>query len=486
MGLTRIRAEQISDIDYKQAVRVAITNNVVLNGGAPSVVDNVNIVVGDRVLVNGNTNKAENGLYIVQILGSGSDGTWIRSNDANNTGEIQAGMIVMVTEGSAYADTQWKLVTNDPIVVGTTELEFVATLGNTGGYGIETLSYTGDGSTLAYPVTSGQTTNTILVSLNGVVQSPANDYNVVGTNVVFDQAPESGVSIIIREFTSPGDFLTGNVILGTDSNNTLIVNSQLMSNLIPNTDSIYNLGSDSLKWKDLYLSGNSIILGNLVIKNTGGNTIGFFGPDGTTPGTIDTDNIDSAAIRNGNSNVSVIASGGNVDVNIAGSPIVTFWSGGINNQQANGVGNIGSNTSRFNTVFAKATSAQYADLAEMYEADSEYPVGTVLIIGGDKEVTQSTKFNDSSVIGTVSDKPAYIMNSGINALHPVAVALTGRVPVRVVGTICKGDLLVTSNTPGTATKLNAENWKPGAIFAKALESYNSHRVGVIEAVVGRF
>ncbi len=124
MGLTRIRAEQISDIDYKQAVRVITLTNIALSGGAPSSVDDVNLVANDRVLVAGQNTGSQNGLYYVQTVGAGSNGTWVRSIDGNETGEIEAGMIVMVTEGTSYADTQWKLITNNPIVIGTTALEF--------------------------------------------------------------------------------------------------------------------------------------------------------------------------------------------------------------------------------------------------------------------------------------------------------------------------------------------------------------------------
>ena len=124
MGLTRIRAEQISDIDYKQAVRVITLSDVTLSGGAPATVDGVNLSTGNRVLVAGQSTGSQNGLYIVQTVGAGSNGTWIRSSDGNATGEIEAGMIVMVTEGDIYKDTQWKLTTNDPIVIGTTPLVF--------------------------------------------------------------------------------------------------------------------------------------------------------------------------------------------------------------------------------------------------------------------------------------------------------------------------------------------------------------------------
>ena len=124
MGLTRPRAAQIFDIDYKQATRVITVANITLTGGAPAVVDGVSLVLGDRVLVTGQTTASQNGLYDVTVVGVGSDGTWVRTSDGNQTGEILAGMIVMVTEGVVYHDTQWKLTTDNPIVIGTTALTF--------------------------------------------------------------------------------------------------------------------------------------------------------------------------------------------------------------------------------------------------------------------------------------------------------------------------------------------------------------------------
>ena len=124
MGLTRIKADQISNIDYKQAVRVITLSNITLSGGAPTVVDGVTLVLADRVLVAGQSTASQNGLYYVTTLGTGSDGTWSRTIDADATGEVAAGMIVMVTEGTTYKDSQWKLTTNNPIVVGTTALTF--------------------------------------------------------------------------------------------------------------------------------------------------------------------------------------------------------------------------------------------------------------------------------------------------------------------------------------------------------------------------
>ena len=125
MGLTKPRASQIFDLDYKQATRVITVSNVTLTGGAPAVVDGVSLTAGDRVLVTGQSTGSENGLYAVAVVGIGSDGTWVRTSDGNEDGEIQAGMIVMVTEGATYADTQWKLTTDGTIDIGVTNLNFV-------------------------------------------------------------------------------------------------------------------------------------------------------------------------------------------------------------------------------------------------------------------------------------------------------------------------------------------------------------------------
>ena len=157
----------------------------------------------------------------------------------------------------------------------------------------------------------------------------------------------------------------------------------------------------------------------------------------------------------------------------------------ILNGQGNGVGNIGNATGYFNTVFAKATSAQYADVAEKYTADADYPVGTVLRIGGIHEVSQTNSYHATNIVGTVSDKPAYVMNSGLAAEHVAIVALLGRVPCRVTGKISKGDLLVSSKIPGVAAALDPDLWVPGCVIGKALEDYDGNSEGTIEIVVGR-
>jgi len=127
-----------------------------------------------------------------------------------------------------------------------------------------------------------------------------------------------------------------------------------------------------------------------------------------------------------------------------------------------------------------ATQARYADLAEAYVADAHYEPGTVLEFGGEHEVTLA---EDSTrrIAGVVSAKPAYLMNSECQGDHVVVLALTGRVPVKVRGTIRKGDMMISA---GDGYARPSSNPLMGSVLGKALENFDNGE-GVIEIVVGR-
>jgi hypothetical protein len=127
--------------------------------------------------------------------------------------------------------------------------------------------------------------------------------------------------------------------------------------------------------------------------------------------------------------------------------------------------------------------ATYADLAEYYEGDQNYVPGTVLIFGGEKEVTLTSIFGDRRVAGVVSNNAAYTMNAECPGIK-VCIALQGRVPVNVLGKVMKGDILVTSARPGFAVVNNDP--KCGAIIGKSLENKDDPGIGKIEVAVGRF
>jgi hypothetical protein len=159
----------------------------------------------------------------------------------------------------------------------------------------------------------------------------------------------------------------------------------------------------------------------------------------------------------------------------------TVTVGNIVNSNANAVGNIGSSSNYFNQVFAQATTALYADLAEIYSADAEYPPGTVVSFSGTQEVTKSVIEGDPRVAGVISEKPSYLMNSGLNAEHRAAVALTGRVPTLVIGPVRKGDMMVSA---GNGWAQACVTPAMGTVIGKALVNFDGDS-GIIEIVVGR-
>jgi hypothetical protein len=148
--------------------------------------------------------------------------------------------------------------------------------------------------------------------------------------------------------------------------------------------------------------------------------------------------------------------------------------------------NIGASGTKFATVYATtfsgvSTTAKYADLAENYQGDTNYQYGTVLMFGGDKEVTIATA-DTKAVAGVVSQNPAHLMNGGLTGNGVVPIALQGRVPCNVVGPVKKGDLLVSAGFGYAKANNNAQ---VGQVIGKALSDFSGAK-GQIEVVVGRF
>jgi hypothetical protein len=211
--------------------------------------------------------------------------------------------------------------------------------------------------------------------------------------------------------------------------------------------------------------------------------------------------VSVSKIESGLSNVQIASANANITMAVSTTPnvvvvsqtgITTSGSLTINsgaaataivNGAGNAVGNIGSSTSYFNRIFAVATSALYADVAERFEADELLDPGTVVELGGEKEITRSRLELSENVFGVISTRPAYTMNGGAgnDDTHP-AVAMTGRVPVKVTGIINKGDRLVSAGDgiaraakPGEATSFN--------IIGRSLVTKSTDGVGTVEAIV---
>ena len=164
---------------------------------------------------------------------------------------------------------------------------------------------------------------------------------------------------------------------------------------------------------------------------------------------------------------------------------ITIASGGIATTSS-ALLDIGSVANSFRTVYAttfngNATTANYADLAEMYVSDSQYEPGTVLVFGGEFEVTKSNASYLRSVAGVVSTKPAHLMNSNCEGEFVVALALQGRCPVKVAGPVCKGDLLVSADDGRARVDNHPEC---GTVLGKSLENFDGE-YGIVEISVGR-
>jgi hypothetical protein len=269
--------------------------------------------------------------------------------------------------------------------------------------------------------------------------------NVRGGNVI-SVAAVSGVSIVA----------SGNV----DSGN---LRSAGLISVAGNVTSAANIAGTFFIGNGSQLTGLS--LGVSVTKFVNGTTEGAVG------------------VTNGNINFNVggVANVVVIDTSTVYANVVSVAS--IAKTGTNAVGNIGSSSNYFNQVFAQATTALYADVAERFASDELLEPGTVVELGGAQEITRSLTALSEKVFGVISTRPAYTMNGGAGEddTHP-KVAMTGRVPVKVTGYIRKGDRLVAAGDgiaraaqPGEATAFN--------VIGRSLVDKTTPESGTIEAIV---
>ena len=268
---------------------------------------------------------------------------------------------------------------------------------------------------------------------------------------------------------------------------------------LPTVDNSFDLGSTTKKFAEVHAT---TFRGDLVGDVTGNIS-------GTVTGTVNTTqpsnfldvSCDDLTVA-GNLIVNGTTTTLNVNELEVEDTIITVAKGVANGSAANGAGleiDLGSNGSSTMTydsgndrmVFNKdvqaanfhglATSAKYADLAEKYIADKEYDPGTVVKLGGSQEITETTQIGDQDVFGVISTQPAFLMNAEADGLP---VAMTGKVPVKVEGTVAKGERLISSNRPGFAQGIGARGYDAREVIGRALQAHDSTAPGVIMAIVG--
>jgi len=381
----------------------------------------------------------------------------VMAGNVRNTGNVvvtSGGATTAIIQSTGVLITGFNSVTGNVIGGNVNTAGVVTATGNvTGGNVVSVAAISGVSIVATANITGGNISTAGLVTATGnVIGGNINTGglvtatgNVRGGNIV-SLAAVSGVSIVA----------SGNV----DSGN---LRSAGLVSVAGNVTSAANIAGTFFIGNGSQLTGLS--LGVSVTKFV----------NGTTEGNVGVTNGNINFNVGGTSNVVVI------DTTTVYANVVSVAS--IAKTGTNAVGNIGSSSNYFNQVFAQATTALYADVAERFASDELLEPGTVVELGGVQEITRSLTALSENVFGVISTRPAYTMNGGAGEddTHP-KVAMTGRVPVKVTGYIRKGDRLVAAGDgiaraaqPGEATAFN--------VIGRSLVDKTTPESGTIEAIV---
>ena len=434
-----------------------VLGNIVLNAPTPTAITNGGTTATGNIGASGATfnygyftnltgtlqTTAQNTITSASALatvGTITTGTW-----SGLFGAVSGANLTSLTAANLTGTIPSAILGNSTHYIGTTS---IALNRATAVQALTGVSIDGAAGSVAASAITGTALPTALVSSSltsvGTLTGLASSGVIRTSSATASTSTATGAVVVAGGVGVGGDINAGNNITSTYYTGTLATASQ------PNITTVGNLTS-------LNASGLIQTTGNVSAAYHIGNGSLLTGVVATSVGTLTGLTVTGAITVNSSNAVTAIINGG-----------------------TNGAGNIGSATSGFNTVYAKSTSAVYADLAENYLSDHTYEAGTVVVFGGAQEITTTVMFADTTVAGVISTDPAYLMNS---ALDGQPVALRGRVPVKVQGFTRKGDLLVTGNIPGTAISVGRDIKYGQAVFAKALENKTTAEVGIIEAVI---
>ena len=389
----------------------------------------------------------------MQLGGSGARVNSILDEDAMGSNSATA----LATQQSikAYVDTEIGNISTAAISAGNSS----ATISDSGSDGA--LTVVADGNTeLVINDTSATFSGNVVVSgnltVNGTTTTVATT-NTTNTDNIYELAtgttgtPANDAGLIIER----GD--SANAFIGFDESE---------DKFIVGTTSSTGSATGNL----------TITSGTLVAATFEGNLTGNV--TGNTSG--------SSGSCTGNSATATEATNVTVTANNTANETVylTFVDGATGTQGIETDTGLSYNPST-NVLSTTASSAQYADVAERFEADAPMEIGSVVEVGGTAEITEATTDLSSDVFGVISDKPAYMMNAaaGDNTTHPF-VAMTGRTPVRVIGEVTKGQRLVTSSTKGCARAVaQGESISPFNVIGRALETNTDAGIKLVNCAV---
>jgi filamentous hemagglutinin len=488
------------------AAQVSATGNV--TGGninTAGVISATGNITGGNILGGANVNATTHTGTTAVLSGNVTGGNIITGGAVSATGQISAGGNV----------TGGNIITTGIVNAGSSG---VSASGNIVGGNINTAGLVSSTGNITNGIANVLTGNAIVTSLvQGATLSATgniNGGNLNATGLSLSGNVVSGLSMITAITTTAN--ITGGYFLGNGSQLTGIDATSIQngtSNVrVVSSGGNVAIGVGGTANVGVFSTGGLSVTGNITGGNviSGGARVYKYTASATAPSNAvagdhwyatGTDKL-YMYINDGTSNqwvdqsypstLSTLAITANLSVNgtLTATNIVnsgSFSVSGLLNSGANGVGNIGNTSTRFNTVFATtfsgvSTTANYADLAENYQADAVYKPGTVVVFGGKNEITVSDIDHDPRIAGVVSTNPAYLMNS--EQVDGTAVALAGRVPCLVQGPVNKGDRLV-NVASGIAGKFNPAKAELGCVVGKSLQDLEHDHVELIEIAVGR-
>jgi hypothetical protein len=416
--------------------------------------------------ITGNANVGNLGTSgLITATGNVSGGNLTTGGVVAATGNVSGGNL---TTGGVVAATG--NVSGGNLTTG----GVVAATGNVSGGNLTTagaLSVTGNANvgnlgTGGLIVATGNVSGGNLTT-GGVVAATGNvsggNLTTAGALSVTGNANVGNIGAVTGVFT--GNVTAGNVYANSGTIGASLLTGTLTTAAQPNITSVGTLTS---------LGVNGTVTGVAFTANTGiftGNGSGLTNIAGANvTGTVSAATTAGTVTTAAQPNITSV--GTLTSLSVSGALTTTQITAGANTTAGNITGN-------WTLTAGSRLTATYADLAEYYEADVKYEPGTVLMFGGEKEVTLADD-GTSRVAGVVSTNPAYVMNSTCPGLL-TAVALQGRVPCKVRGKISKGDMLISG---GNGFARPNQFPSMGTVIGKALEDFDGYE-GVIEVAVGR-